>query len=355
MTEPARRAASPATPSAGEVRGPASDSQKLALLLELTQIPTATGREQRVVAFIRAWAAARPDVAVHADGAGNLSLHMRPRNRAERKRRGRESYDQASHRPLYITAHLDHPAFVVERTPEGGAATFEVSFRGGVMDVFFEHAPIVVHTSAGARGATLVEEVKPGSPAGKHYRAELDGGAAEAGTVRVGDVAQWRLPAARIDERGVLHTHACDDLAAAAAALAAFDELRAARERGEKIEEVRLLFTRGEEIGFLGAIAACKLGTMARGSRVIALENSRSFADSPLGGGPIVRVGDRLSVFTPWLTAACCARAEEVFGGASTPRANEPAKAGPRRPWQRKLMAGGACEASVFCLAGYDA
>jgi hypothetical protein len=26
-----------------------------------------------------------------------------------------------------------------------------------------------------------------------------------------------------------------------------------------------------------------------------------------------------------------------------------------KRPWQRKLMAGGACEASVFCQYGYDA
>ncbi|MCA3005638.1 MAG: hypothetical protein IOD15_09795, partial [Phycisphaerales bacterium] len=116
-----------------------------------------------------------------------------------------------------------------------------------------------------------------------------------------------------------------------------------------------LLFTRAEEIGVLGAIAACRLGTIQRGARVIALENSRSFEDSPIGGGPIVRVGDRISVFTPWLTAACGERAEALFGGPAQPRATETNAGVIRRPWQRKLMAGGACEASVFCHYGYEA
>ena len=74
-----------------------------------------------------------------------------------------------------------------------------------------------------------------------------------------------------------------------------------------------------------------------------------------VGGGPIVRVGDRISIFSPWLTAACASRAEAIFGGAATPRATETARDSSKRPWQRKLMAGGACEASVFCAHGYDA
>ena len=95
---------------------------------------------------------------------------------------------------------------------------------------------------------------------------------------------------------------------------------------------------------------------MPRGSRVIALENSRSFPDSPIGGGPIVRVGDRLSIFTPWLTNACAKRAEELAGAPAQPTASQTAaSAAGKMRWQRKLMAGGACEASVFCAYGYDA
>ncbi len=333
---------------------------KLELLTTLTQIPTAAGREQRVSAFIRDWAMTREDVELTEDACGNLVLALDARNRKERKRRTRDDFAHCERRPIFITAHMDHPAFVVERIATVGENTIEFSFRGGVMDVFFEHAPLTIHledrTTLKAAISKGCDPSNKTGAVGKSYLVECDGGPGDAAKVKLGDIATWRLPPAKIDAKGILHTHACDDLAAVAAALAAYDDLREMRAKGEKIEDVRLLFTRSEEIGFIGAIAACKLRTMPPGSRVIALENSRSFAaDSPIGGGPIVRVGDRLSIFTPWLTAACCARAEQAFGGASMPRASEKLSAAAKRPWQRKLMAGGACEASVFCYAGYAA
>jgi endoglucanase len=92
------------------------------------------------------------------------------------------------------------------------------------------------------------------------------------------------------------------------------------------------------------------------GARVICLENSRAFAESPIGGGPIVRVGDRLSIFDPALTAACAKCAEQLAGGSSTPTASQKnTDLNQAWRWQRKLMAGGACEATVFCAYGYQA
>lgn len=316
--------------------------QRLTTLLELTQIPTASGQEWRVHHYIRQWAARRPELSLGEDQSGNLIVSIRGASQP-----GGEP-------PLFITAHTDHPAFVVEKLTD--ARRVELSFRGGVMDVFFDHAPITIHTRDNVTfGAIITEELPQGSPAGKHYHAELDRPADATGMLAVDDVATWTLPPAEIDDAGLVHTHACDDLSALAAALCAMDDLLAARRAGEATQDVRLLFTRAEEIGFIGAIAACRNGTMLRGSRVLALENSRAFAESPLGAGPIVRVGDRLSIFTPWLTAACASRAEEVFGGVSTPMARQTAADAAKRPWQRKLMAGGACEASVYCHFGYDA
>jgi putative aminopeptidase FrvX len=156
-------------------------------------------------------------------------------------------------------------------------------------------------------------------------------------------------------EGDLYHTNACDDLAAAASALGALDALRRMGEGGEPVPDVRLLFTRAEEVGFIGAIAACRHGTIPEDARVIALENSRSFDDSPIGGGPIVRVGDRLSIFSPELTAAVASVAEKL-GGPALPRASEKhadVKSGWR--WQRKLMPGGACEATVFCSHALEA
>ena len=136
---------------------------------------------------------------------------------------------------------------------------------------------------------------------------------------------------------GLVHTHACDDLAAVAAALAAFDGIS----RDASLAHVALLFTRSEEIGFIGAIGAAREGSVPKGARLVCLENSRSFPhDSPIGAGPIVRVGDRLSVFTPELTN----RVGDI--------AAAHAKDNPAFKYQRKLMPGGACEATAFAAYG---
>jgi len=312
--------------------------EELRTLVEITDIPTAAGREQRVVRALEAWIAARPGLKLVTDAAGNMLVSI--------------DGAQDGTAPLLITAHLDHPAFVIERAI--GPGTFEVSFRGGVHDLFFKDAPIVLLTGDDrAVRARLIGEAGQTSPAGKHYLAEVLDGQSGKG-LNVGDIGRWEMPGSEIID-GVLHAPACDDLAALAAALCAMDGVLKLRAGGKKTGDVRLLFTRAEEIGFVGAIAACKLGTIPKGSRLLALENSRAFADSPIGGGPIVRVGDRISVFTPWLTSACAQRAEEVFNGPATARASDATSVSSKRPWQRKLMAGGACEASVFCSHGYEA
>ncbi|MEM1071582.1 MAG: hypothetical protein AAGB48_01520 [Planctomycetota bacterium] len=309
------------------------------LLLELTAIPTAAGREDRVVAFIQNWAAEREDVARTTDAAGNLTLSLTGAHQGP---------------PIYLTAHLDHPAFVVERIV--GPGTLELAFRGGVMDDYFNNARIEVITEDDRRIAgTLAGRVEGASSIAtdKHFLCEIDGDD-HADDIRIGDIARWALEEPAIDE-GILRTHACDDLAAAACALAAFDRLRARRAAGETNADGRLLFTLAEEVGFIGAIAATRLDTIPRDAKVIALENSRAFAEAPIGGGPIVRVGDRLTVFSPRLTDDVARIAEAIAGGPATPNAQQKASDLPAWKWQRKLMAGGACEATVFCHAGLDA
>lgn len=313
-------------------------------LLDVTQLPTAAGREFRVVKWVRAWLDDRPELAVTTDNAGNIHVAMK------------RYAANAAARPVYFTAHLDHPAFVVERVIAPGVV--ELSFRGGVMEDYFRDARVVLHDAHDARHpATLTGKLPEARRADAspspfaHYLAELD---ADSDAVSPGDVATWDLTPASVEDH-LVHTHACDDLAALAAAISAMDVLL---ERGINTD-ARLLFTRAEEVGFIGAIAACRpereQRLMPMHARVIALENSRSFADSPIGGGPIVRVGDRLSVFSPQLTDAIAKRAEEIAGAPSTVTASQKNAALPAWRWQRKLMAGGACEASVFCEAGYEA
>jgi len=314
----------------------------LQYLKELTALPSASGHEERVIAWVQAWLAKHPHLTCTRDRAGNMHIAA-----------AKEPPTNA--RPIYFTAHMDHPAFVVERivAPE----VVELSFRGGVMDDYFPNADILIHDQHGhAHKAQLFGDPKPGEKPSpfKHYMAELSlvhpHPPLPADKIAVGDVAVWDVGHSEIIE-GNLHGLACDDLAALAAAVAAYECLPF----DELSHPVRLLLTRAEEIGFIGAIGACRETTMPKDARVIALENSRSFADSPIGGGPIVRVGDRMSIFHPGLTDAIAKRAEDIAGGPATVASSQKYTQATKWKWQRKLMAGGACEASVFCTWGYEA
>jgi endoglucanase len=112
--------------------------------------------------------------------------------------------------------------------------------------------------------------------------------------------------------------------------------LDVAAEKG--VDHLAVLLTRAEEVGFIGAIAACKLGTIPLEARVLSIECSRSSAEAPLGKGPVVRVGDASSVFNAELTNAISAIVRETG-----------------LVHQRKLMAGGSCEATAFHAYGYEA
>lgn len=303
------------------------------LLLAVTGIPTGAGHEGEVAGFIEDWVARRPALALRRDGYGNMEVRL--------------PHEPAG-RPLYITAHLDHPAFHVER--QNGRYEIELAFRGGVMDDYFAGSRIRVHVGGEVLGATIERKIGEAEPF-KRFGATLDAPAERL----EGRLATWELPDPEILESPagpMLHAPACDDLAAVAAAMATFDVLLA--QQKPPGQPVRLLFTLAEEVGFIGAIGACREGWMPPSSRLIALENSRAMPEAPIGGGPIVRVGDRLSVFTPELTAAVDKRCEEIAGGAP-PTASQKAAEAPAWKWQRRLMSGGACEASVFCAFGYEA
>ncbi len=86
---------------------------------------------------------------------------------------------------------------------------------------------------------------------------------------------------------------ACDDLAGCAAALGWLD--RARTDPGRR--HFGVLFTRAEEVGFIGAIHASKSGSIPREARLLSIEASRASAEAPIGGGPVVRVGDASTVF----------------------------------------------------------
>lgn len=282
-------------------------------LMELTAIPTAAGQEGRVIAWIERWAEKQKGIRLTRDKFGNLLL---------------QQTRKSSKKPIYITSHLDHPAFVVRKQID--EYRLELEFRGGVHDAYFVGAKIEVFDNEENNYMGTIKSLNSKAKPFKRVVVKLQKGVA--GILVQDDVARWKF-APPVVKNGLLHAPACDDLAGVAAAISALDRIK----QIQRLGHVGVLLTRAEEIGFVGAIAAAKNRSVPKASRLICLETSRSFPESPIGGGPILRVGDKTSVFGPELTNAIAniMNAQKNFA------------------WQRKLMPGGTCESTAFCEYGY--
>lgn len=279
-------------------------------LEQLTAIPTAPGVEGRVLEWVEAWVGRRPDLTRRRDRHGNLFIAQRGRKRAA---------------PVVAVAHTDHPGFVVTGS-DGRRA--DVEFRGGMRGEYFAGRPrLEFFGSDGTRHAATLVDFDPDASRGT---VEVAAG----GRLEAGDIGRWAHRQRLGIHGGRCHAPACDDLAGVAAALGALDRAR----NEPALRHFAVLLTRAEELGFVGAIGAARDGTLPAGARILSIECSRSFADSPLGAGPIVRVGDASSVFDHRLTNLVSSAAKE--SGIAH---------------QRKLMDGGSCEATAFVAYGYPA
>jgi putative aminopeptidase FrvX len=273
----------------------------------LARRPTAPGCEDFVRSYLETALRDLPHVQVRRDEFGNLIARYR------HQARGRES--------IRLVAHMDHPAFVVQGR--------ELHFRGGVEERYFLGEKVIFH---GPAEHDLGEAVIIGTDfSADAKRVRLSGPLPEGATFAV-----WELPAARCTKR-LFISPACDDLAQAATVLALLQRL--AHEGAPA--SVEALFTRAEEVGFYGTLAALKARQRLEVMPTLSLETSSARGYARLDDGPIVRVGDRLTVFdsrvTHWL--------ETAFRDLQEKR--------PRTKWQRLLMGGGACEATVFHRAGF--
>jgi putative aminopeptidase FrvX len=146
-----------------------------------------------------------------------------------------------------------------------------------------------------------------------------------------GDFAMWDLPPFELRARQI-HSRACDDLLGCAEILCLFRELE---ERSATAHCVGL-FTRAEEVGFVGAIKLARAGILPRSLTILSLETSTPRGTAEIGRGPIIRVGDKVSSFDGPATARLLSIAQDE-----------------KIPVQRCLLDGGTCEATAYQLYGY--
>ncbi|MYE45665.1 MAG: hypothetical protein F4X25_02720 [Chloroflexi bacterium] len=289
------------------------------LVREVVSIPSAPYLEGGVRDYLRAFAIER-GLAHEEDAYGNVYVSYR---------RGRRRT------PLVLGAHMDHPGFVVEGVRR---RRLRLEFRGGLSAEYGKGERLALYREgerkphAYAR-ITSVRRDERRRLAGAFATLEAGGSAAE------GDLALWDVPACRF--RGdLVQARACDDLAGCAAVLATLERVAAERRTGHLVG----LFTRAEEVGLRGASVVGRERLLPEDALVVAVETS-SFAGGRAvqGGGPIIRVGDALHIFSPALTQWMTALAQELSS-----------EEGDGFSWQRRLMDGGVTEATAYDLYGYE-
>ncbi len=251
------------------------------------------------------------------------------------------AYRRGQARPLALTAHMDHPGFEVlvpgRRVRAALLGGVEPqNLRGSRVRLYADaakhHAHPPVRPPHPVRGRiTAVHAVLP--PGARRPKVEVDI-ACEA-DVALPAFGHFDLPGMEL-HGGMLRSKALDNLLSCALILATFARLR----RRRAVANVLGVFTRAEEVGFVGAGGVLRSKILTPQRPLVVLETSKALPSAPLGEGPVLRVGDRMTCFDPgmdlWLTD-CAA---------------ELAKLQPGFRWQRALMTGGTCEASLFMLHG---
>ena len=283
------------------------------ILPEIIALPTAPLYEDLIVGYVKTMAG-KLGLPVTEDSYGNLIVE----------------YRQAKDVPaIGLVAHMDHPAFEIESVKDKQTT---MAFRGGAACpakkdrlLFYQNAkadpiPITVEDvvySDGKPTHLLVEGIKLPTPKG----------------FAVYDIVPFRQDGSKLIGR------ALDDLAGCAALIALLELLTQKRPDAH----VYAIFTRAEEIGFIGACGLAMSNVLPNNMPMISLEASKMLPGAEQGHGVVVRLGDKKSLFHARITNFLMEVAQEAVTES------------PGFCFQKQLLDGGTCEASLFNAFGYQA
>jgi len=304
------------------------------LLTELLSQPTAPFREDRV-RDVAVKALQQNTVPYFMDPAGNVIVGAN--NKSEYLKKIKTRCDEPVR--LFI-AHMDHPGFHGKRWLDNGRLL--IKWHGGSPVKHLNGANLYVTNGENFIATATLRKFQLVKGKCAIHTAEL------VFSARV--FKEQRRPAARKLYgsfrfrkpwwlRGKrLYTNAADDLCGVFAILHTAIKLY----KDDYAGNVPLLglLTRGEEVGFVGVVAHFELGWLQQHIRplmVVSLEASRTLPGAHIGKGPIVRLGDRRTVFHADSLKVLSDVAEKTL----------------KAKHQKRIMDGGACEATAATVYGF--
>ncbi len=306
------------------------------LLETILAQPTAPFREGAVISLLT-HTLTKAKVPFFLDPIGNVVVGVSS-EKAYRKLLSTKSTEPVR---LFI-AHMDHPGFhgVKWRTP----GVLEFKWHGGSPTAHLEGAEVWLSTRSGWNGKAKMTEAMM-HPSGRlisHGAVTLSSDAhATDLSNNLPDAVEifggFGFRATSWIENDCIYTKAADDLVGVYSIITLAMELY--KKKASKGHPFIGLITRAEEVGFIGAIGHFELGWFKQAKRpllAVSLETSRALPGAEIGKGPIVRLGDRATVFDSGATQVFTQIAQKVLPG----------------KFQRRIMDGGSCEGTAATAYG---
>jgi len=293
------------------------------LVAEIVTLPSAPYHEYAVMAWLEVWAlhlrGSTARVTLKKDRYGNLLVRYR---------------HPLAKQPVAFAAHTDHPGFEIKEWKSDRILRAE--FLGGVAKEYFvkKSVPVDLFSKDGKNLATaqIVRVID-----WKKKLIELQITSKKQFVREQLAFGMWKLKGF-VRRGNLLHCRVCDDLMGVVAICAAFGQIV----QESAVADVTAVFSRAEEVGFVGAMAVARGKLLPAHCKVISIENSKALPDARIGDGPIVRVGDRSSIFDPEITAGLITCAEGLV------------KKNKKFLFQRRLMYGGSCEGTAYRIYHYQ-
>ncbi|MFV1997751.1 MAG: hypothetical protein ACC641_07040 [Acidiferrobacterales bacterium] len=264
------------------------------------------------------------------DPVGNIVIGVTSVKEYRALLRGREN------EPIRVlAAHMDHPGFHgVKWLPNNH---LQVKWFGGSPVKHLNGTCVWLADTNGALGRGTLHSPKLHKSKRYLHSAEIW---FEIRTLIKGPIASdifggfaFRKPVWQSGKR--LYANAADDLVGVFAIVET--TIAAFRIKTKTAPPFIGLLTRAEEVGFVGAIAHFELEWLTRAKRpcvFVSLEASRTLPGAELGKGPVVRLGDRRTVYESSYLKTLIDLAQRVLPGRH----------------QQRIMDGGACEAAAATI-----
>lgn len=301
-----------------------------AFLLDLLTQPTAPFREKHVISRVLK-ELKQGSVPHFQDPIGNIVVGAASATEYRKLLQASTAQD-----PIRIfIAHMDHPGFHGEKwlSPD----LLEVKWHGGTPTEHLSGASVWISDPSGSVGSGKVESATLTSSGKSIQSAQIRVLTPQTAKIRVEKLFggfQFRKPVWQ--DGDLLYTKAADDLIGAFAIVSVALDLWKTR---KKRPPFLGLLTRAEEVGFIGAIGHFELGWLkpSHSALCVSLETSRTLPGAEIGKGPVVRLGDRLTVFDSGALRVFSDLAQEILPGLH----------------QKRIMDGGACEATAATVYGH--